>query len=270
MKKLIFIFLVQILCAKLIDAVAIVVDDEPITLSDIQKEIAQGLSKEEAIEKLISQTLKASKIKDLGIEISDYEVENRISLIASKNKMSVQELENLVSKRQNLQKYKQQIKESLVNEALFRSILANEMPMSEGEIEKYYKQNPSKFKQAKTAIIIQYMSLDKNSLEKMINNPLLKDDGVLQKKDRLDLQKINPNLARIIQETRVGGFTQIFNQGNRYFSFYVKEKMGVSTMPYEQASTKIKEMLIIEKRKRAIKDYFMRQRSVARIIMLRQ
>ncbi|PIE72877.1 MAG: hypothetical protein CSA19_02130, partial [Deltaproteobacteria bacterium] len=106
MKKLLLLLLVQMLFAHLVDAVAIVIEDEPIMLSDIEHEMKNGLSKQEAIERLIGEALKTIKIKELGIEVSDMDVQARIELVAKSNGLDPQDFLRLVQQRQSVDEYK--------------------------------------------------------------------------------------------------------------------------------------------------------------------
>jgi parvulin-like peptidyl-prolyl isomerase len=84
--------------AKMIDAIALIVEGEPITTSEIQSVQKRGhLSKQQAIDLLIQDRLQKVAMKD--ISIPEEEVDKEISRIAEQNGLSVKKMQQLLQKQ---------------------------------------------------------------------------------------------------------------------------------------------------------------------------
>ncbi|MDR1911425.1 MAG: SurA N-terminal domain-containing protein, partial [Helicobacteraceae bacterium] len=160
---LIFAFLSAFASAAPINAIAAVVEGEPITLYDIETFAAsEKITKAIALDRLIDVRLREAKIKELGLSVGADEVDSRVDLIAKRNNLDAATLKEVLIRRgADFDKYQEEIKETLLNEKIAAYVLAGtQIPVSEEEIERFYAANPSLFTQPSEIVVIQYAAKD--------------------------------------------------------------------------------------------------------------
>ena len=101
------------------------------------------------LDKMIDQKIQQQKIEDLGISVSDQEVQKEIDKIIESNKQFSDEksLKDYLKKNQNMKlaDLKSRIKESLKSKKLREEVTGN-VSVSEDEISSYYEKNKQSFK----------------------------------------------------------------------------------------------------------------------------
>lgn len=258
--------------SQMIDGVALIVGKKPITLFEIERTRAEfKFSKSEAIEYLINKKIEEQKIAQLGIKVEDYEVEERIGFVAKQNGLTIEQLrEALASRFVGWESYKEKIKQSVVNEKLSREVLSNELVTadeSDGRI--YYEQHKGKYQKPSKVEVIKYISSGKEELVQTIKNPLRKSSKVSFEKETADIEKMNPQLVKIILRTEEGEFTPVIPIGENFLAIYVEKKLGLQQQSYEEVKNEILEELNIKNREKAVKNYFTKERSKVKITYLR-
>ncbi len=79
------------------NGIAVIIENEPITVNEVRKAAAQLQTNEaNALNLLIRDRLETAQIKNLKIEASDYELNQRLQKIASESGMSVSDLRSAV------------------------------------------------------------------------------------------------------------------------------------------------------------------------------
>ena len=171
MKNLVLsLFLVFSLYAKVIDKIAIVVNNEPITSYDIastQKKL--NITKKEAINYLINQALLKSAIKERGIYVDDFDIDNAMQKIAARNGMSLFNFKDYLLKQGRLESFKRNLKSDLEKQKLLKTLSIRITP---DDIKKYYENHKKEFMLPSKIDTTIYSSNDKNSLIEVIKNPL--------------------------------------------------------------------------------------------------
>ncbi len=265
-------FGISLASAGLINAVAVVVANEPITLLEIEKKKQQeGLSSAEAVNVLVDEKIKKQKIKELGIEVDEYELEERIEFVAKQNNLSVEELKEVLEARfMSWQEYRKDIKEAVINEKLSQKVLADELvAIEEEDVRIYYENNQEEYQTAKELEVVQYVSKDKNELERYTKNPLMLSETITSQEQTIATQDLNPKLATILKETKKGAFTPIFPAGDNFITFLVKRKTGEEIAPFESVQSRIREKLNQSRRAQAINSYFQKERTKVDIRVVR-
>ncbi len=278
MKNLLKIFAVLIFWANLsyagmVDAISVIINNEPITLYEIYKYSDKlHISTKESLDILIRQKLEDAQIKKLNISASDFEVESYIKKLAAKNGISeFKFFEMLKSKNINENDYRKDVKKKIEQEKLYGRIFSgNNTIVDEKTLENYYKNNKNKFVMAKSFITVAYESPSKTSLEKIRKNPMLSIPGVKAKQVQFQSGKMNGNLENLLNQTKSGEFTPALKMGEGYTMFYIKEKNGVTTVPFAKVKDYIRSLLSSKKEKAAIDDYFNKIRSIADVKVLRK
>jgi hypothetical protein len=87
----------------------------------------------------------------------------------------------------------------------------------------------------------------------------------------LPYDRISPELAKILQDTKEGSFTPIITDPNGSFvSFYLKEIHRPKETGYESLKNQIVNLIMEKKREQVLGDYFARLRGNAEIKTIRE
>src|SRR3989338_617874 len=138
--------------SKIVDRILSIVNDEIVTLSDLQtfeKKLEEKKSEKEILSALIDETLTKQLIKKLGLSPADDEVETQISGILKNQGIGLPELiEFLKQIGMSYKDYKENIKRSMENQRLLDREIKSSISISEQEIRSYYfsdvKNKPAK------------------------------------------------------------------------------------------------------------------------------
>jgi peptidyl-prolyl cis-trans isomerase SurA len=148
--------------AENIDGIAAIVNDEPITTYEVEKEqsnMEKMLEKnpsgvnfdktrlhETALESIINKKLVAMKIKELGIKVTDDEVRQAMEDVKRQNNISQETLlAALNSQGISFEEYKTQLKEQLERLRLVSQEVRSKIQISEKEVREFYAAHPGKF-----------------------------------------------------------------------------------------------------------------------------
>ncbi len=261
--------------AKFLDGIAIIVDNEPITTYEIEQTAKNlHIPKKEAIDLLIQKKLEAAQAKKLGISVSDFEVQNAIDNFARSKGMDIFSLrEAIESKGLSWEEYKRSFKEQLLRKKLYEAIarLQSKAP-SEQQLREYYQNHPQEFQVAKSVQIVKYLSPSKEILAKIAQNPLYQpqNPALLQKgEESVELQKVNPKFATLLNQIPEGHFGPILPLGDRYMLIYVAKKEGKEQIPFEEAKGYILKKLANTTRGKSVKEYFQKLKASANIKIVR-
>ncbi len=263
--------------AKMIDAIAVIVNNEPITTYEIAKvSSALHIPKSEALDLLIQKRLEEEQIKKLGIEVDEFELQEAIDKFAKEKGMDIFSLRQaLESQGTSWEDYKKSFKEQLLRKKLYQKIATmTQAQPSEEMLKEYYENHKSEFTLAKRAHLIKYISPSKEILEKVKQNPLYEPENpvmLVKGSEDVELDKLNPAFASIINKTPQGSFTPILPlpNDNRYLLILVDSKQDYVTIPFEKAKGYILNKLASQNRSKSVKEYFDKLRASANIKVLR-
>ncbi|BBG64843.1 hypothetical protein NNO_0141 [Hydrogenimonas sp.] len=258
--------------AGLVDAVSIVVNDQPITLYEIYKtEKSLGVPKTKAIELLIKKRIKEEELERLGISVDDYDVMNEIERIAKQNGIDTLQMRTILAKQGvRWEEYKKNIKERLLQERLYRRILSTKIQSpSEETLKEYYRLHIKEFSLPQKIEVIQYSSADRKALEAVMRNPLASLRGVVRKQEVLDTEGLNRELLYLLTRTPKGEFTQIIPVGGQFVVFLVQDFINTEPVPFEKVKEKVFAMWMEQKQQEAIESHFEKLRAAASVKVLR-
>jgi len=268
----IFILTLASAHAGLVDAISIVVDDQPITLYEIYKTEKQlGIPKEKAVEYMIKQKLKEEELKRLGIQVDEFDVNQEIERIAKKNGIDSLKLRAIMAKRGvDWSAYKKQVKEKLLQDRLYEQILSTKIqPPSDETLKEYYQLHLNEFSIPEAIHVIQYSSSDRKALKEAMENPMASVPGVSRKSEVIRSDQVNQQLLFLLTQTPKGRFTQVIPVQGQYVAFYIQDFVNPRPIPYEQVKQQVYAKWMEEKRKEAIKSHFDKLRAAANIKVLR-
>ncbi|MBN2768504.1 MAG: peptidyl-prolyl cis-trans isomerase [Campylobacterales bacterium] len=273
MKKILtvtFLSLFLFAHAQMVDGVAIIVDNQPIMISEIAKmQAGLKISKQEAIDQLIIQKLQKNALE--SIKIGEDEVDQKIADIAARNKISESKMRTLL-KQQGTSwiEYRKNIKKEIQKQKFFQEVVMKSIEKpSEDELKLYYKNHKEMFSLPTSITMTEYKSKTKRGLEIFFSNPLAGGGDVTSRKITQKIENISPSLLPVLLQTPSGNITPAIDAGNGYIVYYVESKNGVREKSFEDSRKAILQKWEEDQRESALKDYFEKQRTKAVIEVIR-
>lgn len=255
-----------------LDGVSIIINKEPITLYDVFKYSQRfNISKKEALDILVRQKLEDSEIKNQGISVDSFEVDQYIENLATSNNVSQYEFLNMIrSKNIDVAEYKEDLKSKIKRDKLYKKIVSNKMQqMGDAELQTYYNENIGEFSQAASFDVTVYTSAVKENLTNIQSNPMSPATNADLKDATLEASKIDPQLATMLNKTPQGNFSPIVKSADAFVMFFVKNKNDVKTVAFADAKNYIYSRLAETNEKKAIDDYFEKLKASASINVIR-
>ncbi|WP_149706916.1 peptidylprolyl isomerase [Campylobacter concisus] len=276
MKKLLFLAAsmlsaLNLYSAQMINGIAAIVENEPITLYEVYSLKEQlRASEQDALNLLIRDRLEDAQIKNLNISVTPFELNDRIESIAKQNGMTNSQFRSSIQAQgMDFLEFKNNIEKKMLQEKLYKSILAEAgKNVNEQKAKMYFDANPDKFKVFSTAKVVLYRAKNPEELEAQKTSPSLLSSVQTQELS-LDYQSIDPRLAAIISGTNNGEFTQILQGADSFDMFYVKEKIGSYTPSFADIKDNVINELYQGEQEKLMADYFDKLRAKAKIQILR-
>ena len=133
-----------------IDRVVAIVDDEVITMSDLQHEAAksgvQNQDQRVLLEEMINRKLQLAAAKRSGLDVTDKEVDDAIEEIKRRNNKTTKELEaELAKEGMTIEQYRLDLKEQMTLSRVFNKYVRSGIALDEAEIRAYYDRNQKEF-----------------------------------------------------------------------------------------------------------------------------
>ena len=132
-----------------IDRVIAVVNDEIITMSDLQRESSKSnrqLDERMLLEEMIDRKLQLAEAKQAGIRVSDKEIEQTVADIMNRNSLDANRFEaELAKEGLTLKQYKDELKEQLTISRVFNERVRSGLSVDEKEVRSYYEQHIDQF-----------------------------------------------------------------------------------------------------------------------------
>ena len=275
MIKIFFILLISgALFAKMVDGVAIVIEDEPITLYDIKQKMKQThLGAKEAAELLIKQTLEKLEIQKRGLGVGSGDVYAEIKRRAAMNNMSVSSFYAAIRDENGLnsQDLKKLIKEQLLSQKLYNAIAYSKLtPPTDEEIQEYYKLHKEELNHPSMFEVLVYSAKDPALLQQQMQNPMFFSPKVDMTQRVLFYDKISPQLAQLLAATKKNRFTQIVPDGKGgYMTFYIKSITQPKDGDIKSLKPQIINAIMAKKRQTVLNDYFTKLRAKKEITIIR-
>ena len=274
--KEIFIVLVFVITAnaKMINGISAIVEDKIITLYEIKQTMKKtNTDKKTALELLIRKKLEDIEIKKRGIEVNDEEVFNEIKKLASLNHLSISEFYDLAREKNGLKssELKEKIKEKLMHDKLYAQIAMSKMQEpGENELKEYFNLHKKEFSKPSFVDAIIYESDNQQLLLKKMQNPMFYSPNIKKQEQRIPLDKIPPQLAQLLLDTKENQFTQIIPKSpTEYMMFFITKKAKPSNVNFEDVKNQVLNAVMMEKRVNILDDYFAKLKDSAKIKVIR-
>jgi peptidyl-prolyl cis-trans isomerase SurA len=134
-----------------VDRVVAVVNDEIITLSDLQRE--EALKKGEAarddrlvLEDMIDRKLQMAAAKRAGVDVTDKELDEAVADITKRNNMDLLQFGMALAKEGlTLEQYRAELREQITLSRLFNKYVRSNVNVDEAEARAFYQNNPKTY-----------------------------------------------------------------------------------------------------------------------------
>jgi len=259
--------------SKMIGGIAMSVDGEPITVNEIKRfQTVSKLSKEDAINALIQQRLEEKALRENGIFVNDYDVDNAIKDIASRNNLSVEAFKKELQKGGlSFKKYKSDLASKIKKEKLYKKIVSGRLKKpDDGALKAYYNSHKKLFKIPGNIEVLEYTSANGKALQMLQSNPMLNRKDIKMRQMSIDPRKVNPKLIELLMKTPDSKFTPIINTGKGFAMFFVKSKKPATTLPFSKVKNDVFAMVMKEKENALLIEYFEKKKSEAVIKVVRK
>jgi len=271
---LLITLLLASLQAKIVDGVAILVKEEPITLYAITQKMTENrLTQAQAVDALIREKLEAEEIAQRNLSVSATELQERIAQIAGQNNMTTSQLYDAVWKSEHLGRgaFEDKLKQTMLTQKLYSAIaMANMEEPGEEEMREYYRLHADKFSHPETFDVTVYHAPAQGELQRKMENPMLMLPEVTTQDASLPYAKLEPQLAALLVQTKIGAFTPILTDPKGgYLSFFIRNESLPIMQPFETVKMQVQEQMMGDAREQTLKDYFNRARLNAEITILR-
>lgn len=274
MKYLIsFVLVCEIVLAGLIGGVSMTVDNQPITLYEIQNYAKQNkVPVAEAVNRLVQRKIEEIEIKKLGIIASPYDVDTKMKEIAKQNNMDYETFKKaLVVEGHSEEGIRSDIEEKFKRDELYKKIIGSRVKKPDNEeLESYYNLHKDQFNMPTKIALIEYISSSKEALEMQKKQPMVNMPNIKVSPKEVDLEKINPQLAMLLTQTADGTFTPVINLGENSGMFFVQKKSGVKNVSFAMAQKAIYGRVMKEKEQAVLIEYFEKKKSEANVKVIRR
>ena len=274
MKKFIFLILIMIsyVNAGLVNAIAVVVNDKPITLYDIDElMIKTNKSKNEAVKTLIDEKLYEDELEKRKINVDIFDVNEYIEKLAAQNKMDVINFKSVIRQQyKDYDKFVEQTKKRLQHQKLVSSIVRGNIKFADDEdLKIYYNAHKENYNVASNIDVVQYLSKDKRALLAIKKNPLAMQQGVQNTNITLAQNNINPQLKYVINSTKEGEFTPVITANKTYVMFYITKKKDTTLQEFTKVKNQILNIVMKDREDKYLKEYFEKLKITADIKVIR-
>lgn len=273
MKKIciFLLFCVIFAVAELINGVAIIVNNEPITLYEINKTAKElKIDKQKAVELLINDRIEQAQIKKMGNAVSDFELENEIKKMLAANESDLASLKaELNAKGQSYEDFKKEYKKQLEKRKLYEAVASGaKVDYSEEGAQAYYELHSDEFMLYESISVNSYNAQSSELLENFRANKA-KIKGIKQNSELLTLQNTDPRLVVFLSSIAVGEFSPVLEDDEGFVLYEIKGKNRPQKLPYSKIKEQVQSIYTNKQRQDFIKDFFDKEHSKANIVYLR-
>ncbi|MCZ7586404.1 MAG: SurA N-terminal domain-containing protein [Deltaproteobacteria bacterium] len=153
--------------AEVVNRIAAIVDEDVITVFQIEREAAPTIQaylssnkeatpeerderiagiKQEKMRELIERKLLETEVRRLGIPVEETDVDQQIQQILDMNRMSREDLADTVAREgKTMEEFRDEIRKRILREQYVRFRLKDKVEVDEEDVRAYYQQHPEEF-----------------------------------------------------------------------------------------------------------------------------
>ncbi|TQR33857.1 hypothetical protein DMB92_02965 [Campylobacter sp. MIT 99-7217] len=264
-------FFINFTHSQILDAVAITVNNEPITLYQISQAMKElKLSKDEAISVLIDDRVEESQIKKFGIFVNNYELDTQINQMLSQSGTDIERLKlDLKAQNKSYDEFRENFKENLLKKKLYEAIGTSfKADVSEDGARKHYEIHHEDFLFYTQIQAMIYTSNDEKTLEEFKSSGRKKGD-IKQIKENLNLQNSDPRLLAFLSRLKIGESSIVLENQGEFMLYKVVSKNAPEALNFEQVKNEVIGAYVNFQRENYIKDFLTKARISANIRYIR-
>ena len=258
--------------AGMVNGVALTVNDEPITIHDIDKTASENnINKNQAVGLLIDKALYEQSVASNNIGADIFEINDYIEKIANANGMDLYTFKSVVTQKYgNYELFEKEAKDAVIRQKLIQKIVKGQLAVATQEdMELYYEKNKEQYSTSKFYEVTQYSSSSKASLIGAINNPMVIASDVQKTPLKLSIENLQPQMQYLLNDTKVNSFTPVFGANKQFIALFVIRKEGTTALGFEAVKAKIFNSIMSDREKKYLKEYFEKQKLTADIKIVR-
>ncbi len=289
--------------AVIVDRIVAVVNDEVITLSELDEAAAplyqrylpgveNPVKKEELIKEIrqkvlrqmIDDLLVAQEVKRLGIKVSDEEIDHFIENLKRQNGLSDEKLAEMVrAQGLTMEEYRQRVAEQIKRIKLIQAQVRGRLVITEEEMKAYYQKHylPSaKTKYELAAIIVQGGGAEKKAQEAYQKLRAGEDfsrvaeeysavKGSGQGLGAFSLDELSPEVREVIKSLKPGEFSPPVKVGNTWQIYLLLGVRSEGAKPFAEVKPEIQQKLYQERVDQLFQNWLkeLREKSYIRILL---
>lgn len=255
-----------------LDAIALVVNDEPITVLDIEDKMqTTKLKKAAAVSELIDEVLFNQEVEKQNITADIFDINAHLERIAQANGMDLYTFKSIIKQKyKDYDAFEQNTRQQVLKQKLVQKIVRGNLKIADDtDLRIYYNNNKNIFKSSDKIHAVQYTSKSKKDLLGVLRNPMSTNANVILTPVVLEQKQLNTQLKFLLNDTPINSFTPIFTASKQYVSLLVKQKEGESVLPFESVKEKIFNVVMAEREKNYLKEFFEKLKLTADIKIVR-
>ena len=257
--------------AGLIDAIAIKVNNDIITLADIDTKMQLlNINKQDAVNLIVDEMLFDQEISSNHIIVDQLDIEAHMEKIAASNNMTLDQFIQAVKAQTNYDIFVNDIKKKLLKAKLSKKVLAGKLRYATDEdIKIYYDNNQKLFSIAAKIDVIKYSAINQDLLVQVSKNPMFFNEAITRTNETIDMATSSSNIRYLINGIDNGKFTKIAQDDKSFIMYFVKEKKEITVLPFEKVKDKVFEIIMKNRENQFLKNYFSQLRLNADIDVVR-
>lgn len=286
---LLFMGVFTLATAEVVDRIVAVVNNEIITLSQLNKatepykvNIASSQNsqaqKEELVkqletdilQQLIDASLTRQEAVKYGIDVDDTDVDRAMDNFKKSNNLDQETLERgLAAEGLTLDEYRERLREQILQSMLVNRAVRSKVIITDSDVQKYYEANIDKFsgvKKYKLRNILTESEADIQFVEKKLQKKssfaaLAKDYSIGSNASEggdlgvFDINSFSQQIKTALENLNKGEFTSVMRTGKAYQIIYVADILMEGNLTVEQASDKIQEILYQKQAEQQFKEW---------------
>lgn len=273
MKKIcIFLFSCVIFTnAQVVNAVAIIVNNEPITLFEIQNAMNElKIDRTEAVKLLINDRIEQAQIKKMGNIVDEFELESEIKKMLTANESDLQSFKNeLKAQGKDYESFKKEYRKQLEKRKLYEAVASGaKIDYSDEGVRKFYETHEEDFLLFEQILVSVFSSKRVENLEKFRQTGI-KTKDIKERQDNLNVQNTDPRLLVFLSGIEIDAFSPVLENESEFVLYKVKRKNSPQALPFEQIKEQVSSVYVNKQRQDYIKDFFDKAHSKAQIVRLR-
>jgi peptidyl-prolyl cis-trans isomerase SurA len=280
--------------AQLISKIAVVVNNEVITSSDIDRELEQQLAAQQqtptaaerqqlraqARDRLISQTLIRQRIAELKIAVTDEDVNRAIADICRQNKLSEDDLKAALAQQGvSWETYRQKLKQEIQTVRLNQRDIQRTVDVTTQEMRDYYQAHEADFRQPSTIRLNRLsfqLPADDDGAARQVRRKAMEardrlaqgeafaqvlaaavTDGQAEGGDmgNLVLTNLVPDLRAAVENLKEGEVSKPIEVGGRLHLLQVVDRKTAGTKQFDEVKGAIRDILFKQKQEQRLTSY---------------